>query len=166
MPENPQADLVAFAAGEHPKDEAMLADSIGVALLVLLDSLGPAERVAFVLHDMFDVPFEDIADIVGKTTEATRQPKRESATQPRAPAFAKPWHPARLASLIRRWIVLGIAFTGLANLLSHASVISRCSRRQGLSGEKWGYACVLFEPCIESYNYILERIRKQGLSPS
>ena len=51
----------------------MLADSIGAALLILLDALPPAERVAFVLHDMFDVPFDDIAELVGRTTEAARQ---------------------------------------------------------------------------------------------
>jgi len=51
----------------------MLADSIGVALLILLDALPPAERVAFVLHDMFDVPFDDIAAIVGRTPQAARQ---------------------------------------------------------------------------------------------
>jgi RNA polymerase sigma-70 factor (ECF subfamily) len=51
----------------------MLADSIGVALLILLDALAPAERVAFVLHDMFDMPFDDISAIVGRTPEAARQ---------------------------------------------------------------------------------------------
>src|SRR5215831_114160 len=56
-----------------PEQEAVLADSVGLALLVLLDRLTPAERRAFVLHDMFAVPFEEIAPIVGRTAEATRQ---------------------------------------------------------------------------------------------
>ena len=56
-----------------PEQQAVLADSIGLALLVVLDNLTPAERVAFVLHDMFAVPFEDIAPIVGRSTPATRQ---------------------------------------------------------------------------------------------
>ena len=56
-----------------PEHEAMLADSIGLALLIVLDSLTPTERVAFVLHDMFAVPFEDIAPIVGRNPTATRQ---------------------------------------------------------------------------------------------
>jgi RNA polymerase sigma-70 factor (ECF subfamily) len=60
-------------AVEATDQEAMLADSIGVALLVVLDTLKPAERVAFVLHDMFDLPFEDIAPIVGRTPAAARQ---------------------------------------------------------------------------------------------
>jgi RNA polymerase sigma factor (sigma-70 family) len=55
-----------------PEHEALLADSIGLALLVVLDSLTPAERLAFVLHDMFAVPFDEIAPIVGRTTDATK----------------------------------------------------------------------------------------------
>ncbi|WP_206786984.1 sigma-70 family RNA polymerase sigma factor [Amycolatopsis sp. MtRt-6] len=56
-----------------PEQEAELADSVGRALLVVLDALGPAERVAFVLHDMFAVPFDEIAPMIGKTPAATRQ---------------------------------------------------------------------------------------------
>ncbi|MEU8588856.1 RNA polymerase sigma factor SigJ [Streptomyces sp. NPDC048664] len=56
-----------------PEGEALLADSVGIALLVVLQALDPAERLAFVLHDMFAVPFEDIAPIVDRTTAATRQ---------------------------------------------------------------------------------------------
>jgi RNA polymerase sigma-70 factor (ECF subfamily) len=56
-----------------PEDEALLADSVGLALLVVLDTLAPAERVAFVLHDMFAVPFEEIAAIVGRSPTAARQ---------------------------------------------------------------------------------------------
>ena len=61
------------AAGPDPEHEALLADSIGLALLIVLDTLSPAERVAFVLHDMFAVPFEEIAPIVGRNPTATRQ---------------------------------------------------------------------------------------------
>jgi RNA polymerase sigma-70 factor, ECF subfamily len=56
-----------------PEDEALLADSVGLALLVVLDTLTPAERLAFVLHDMFAVPFEEIASIVGRSPDAARQ---------------------------------------------------------------------------------------------
>src|SRR5919109_824168 len=59
--------------GSSPEDEALLADSVGVALLVVLDRLTPAERLAFVLHDMFAVPFEEIAPIVGRSPAAARQ---------------------------------------------------------------------------------------------
>ena len=60
-------------SGSSPEHEALLADSVGLALLVVLDRLTPAERLAFVLHDMFAVPFEEIAPIVGRSAEATRQ---------------------------------------------------------------------------------------------
>ena len=56
-----------------PEHEALLADAVGLALLVVLDTLAPAERLAFVLHDMFAVPFDEIAPIVGRTPTATRQ---------------------------------------------------------------------------------------------
>src|SRR5262249_52951554 len=56
-----------------PEDEAVLADSVGLALLVVLDTLSPAERLAFVLHDMFEVPFDEIAPMVGRTSDAARQ---------------------------------------------------------------------------------------------
>ena len=56
-----------------PEHEALLADSVGLALLVVLKTLAPAERVAFVLHDMFDLPFDEIAPIVGRSPAAARQ---------------------------------------------------------------------------------------------
>jgi RNA polymerase sigma-70 factor (ECF subfamily) len=61
------------ASGSSPEHDALLADSIGLALLVVLDRLAPAERLAFVLHDMFALPFEEIAPIVGRSLTATRQ---------------------------------------------------------------------------------------------
>ena len=59
--------------GSDPEQEAIMADSVGRALLVVLHTLGPAERVAFVLHDMFAVPFDEIASIVGRSTVATKK---------------------------------------------------------------------------------------------
>jgi RNA polymerase sigma factor (sigma-70 family) len=56
-----------------PEEEALLADAVGLALLVVLDTLTPPERLAFVLHDMFAVPFDEIAPIVGKSPAAARQ---------------------------------------------------------------------------------------------
>jgi RNA polymerase sigma factor (sigma-70 family) len=65
--------VVTVASGDDPEQEALLADSVGLALLVVLERLAPAERLAFVLHDMFALPFEEIAPIVGRTPVATRQ---------------------------------------------------------------------------------------------
>ncbi|MGO4128023.1 sigma-70 family RNA polymerase sigma factor [Inquilinus sp. YAF38] len=64
LPAGPEAD---------PEHEAAMADAVGLALLVVLQTLAPAERVAFVLHDMFDLPFDEIAPILGRTPATTRQ---------------------------------------------------------------------------------------------
>jgi ketosteroid isomerase-like protein len=65
--------IVSPEGGPDPEEEAVLADSVGLALQVVIDTLAPAERLAFVLHDMFDLPFEEIAPMVGRTPQATRQ---------------------------------------------------------------------------------------------
>ena len=65
--------IMSHQDGIDPEDEALLADSVGLALLVVLETLAPAERLAFVLHDMFDVPFDEIAPIVGRSPTAARQ---------------------------------------------------------------------------------------------
>ena len=65
--------LVSQAEGSDPEHEALLADAVGLALLVVLETLAPAERVAFVLHDVFAVPFAEIAPIVGRSPTAVRQ---------------------------------------------------------------------------------------------
>jgi RNA polymerase sigma factor (sigma-70 family) len=65
--------IVDRAEGVDPEHEALLADSVGLALLVVLEMLSPPERLAFVLHDMFAVPFDEIAPIVGRSPEAARQ---------------------------------------------------------------------------------------------
>jgi RNA polymerase sigma factor (sigma-70 family) len=65
--------IVSREEGIDPEQEALLGDSVGLALLVVLDSLTPPERVAFVLHDVFAVPFDEIAPIVGRTPTAARQ---------------------------------------------------------------------------------------------
>jgi RNA polymerase sigma factor (sigma-70 family) len=65
--------IVDRADGIDPEHEALLADSVGLALLVVLETLTPPERLAFVLHDIFDVPFDEIAQIVDRSPEAARQ---------------------------------------------------------------------------------------------
>ena len=65
--------IAAGAVAIDPEQEAMMADSVGLALLVVLDTLAPAERIAFVLHDLFAVPFDDIAPIVQRSPDAARQ---------------------------------------------------------------------------------------------
>ena len=73
VPLEPELDDPVAQDETDPQHEALLADSIGLALLVVLDTLAPAERVAFVLHDMFGVPFDEIAPIVDRSPDAARQ---------------------------------------------------------------------------------------------
>jgi RNA polymerase sigma factor (sigma-70 family) len=86
--------------GGDPEQDALLADSVGLALLVVLDTLGPAERVAFVLHDVFDVSFEEIAPIVGRSSAAAR---RLASRARRRVRRGTPGHDADLAG--RRSVV-------------------------------------------------------------
>jgi RNA polymerase sigma factor (sigma-70 family) len=94
--------IVGRADGSDPEQEALLADSVGLALLVVLETLSPAERVAFVLHDMFAVPFEEIAPIVGRYQAATRQlasrarwvREAETFPTPISPASERSWTPS------------------------------------------------------------------------
>ena len=82
------------ASGSDPEQEALIAESIGLALLVVLDRLAPAERVAFVLHDVFAIPFEEIAPIVDRTPAAAR--KLASRARQRIQRTDPPDHPDRL----------------------------------------------------------------------
>jgi RNA polymerase sigma factor (sigma-70 family) len=84
-------DPVVSPEGElHPEEEALLADSVGLALLVVLDTLSPAERLAFVLHDMFELPFDEIAPMVGRTPEAARQLASRARRRVKGAAVAEP----------------------------------------------------------------------------
>ena len=90
--------IVSSADGSDPEHESLLADSVGLALLVVLESLSPAERLAFVLHDMFAVPFDEIAPIVGRSEPATRKlaSRARNRVQGQAPgARPRPQPPAR-----------------------------------------------------------------------
>ncbi|MEV6971579.1 sigma-70 family RNA polymerase sigma factor [Hamadaea sp. NPDC051192] len=87
-------DLVVTADdGSDPEEDAALADSVGLALLVVLESLGPSERLAFVLHDLFGVPFDEIAQILGKSTDAAKMMASRARRKVRAnepPSSAPP----------------------------------------------------------------------------
>ncbi len=108
-----------------PEDEALLADSVGLALLVVLDTLEPAERLAFVLHDMFAVPFEEIAPIVGRTPVAARQ----LASRARRRVQSDPAVPNASAATQREVVAAFLAasrqgdFAGLLRLLDPSVVL-------------------------------------------
>lgn len=95
-PEEPSGvhvpDPVLAREGGDPEREALLADSIGLALLVVLDTLEPAERLAFVLHDMFDLPFDEIGPLVGRSATAARQLASRARRRVRGAAVPEPNH--------------------------------------------------------------------------
>lgn len=105
----------ATGTAADPAEEVQLADEVGIALLIVLDTLGPAERLAFVLHDMFDVPFDDIAAMLDKTPPPPASwpaaPAAGSGASPRpkptCPAGAAPstptWRPPAAATSTRWW---------------------------------------------------------------
>src|SRR3954447_14085208 len=78
--------IISTDARDDPEREALLADAVGIALQVVLDALRPAERVAFVLHDMFAVPFDEIAALIERSPEATRQLARRARRRVRGAA--------------------------------------------------------------------------------
>ena len=80
----------ATASRPDPEHEAVMADSVGLALLVVLDTLSPPERLAFVLHDMFAVPFEEIAHLVGRSPQAARQLASRARRRVQGPRAAAP----------------------------------------------------------------------------
>jgi RNA polymerase sigma factor (sigma-70 family) len=92
--------IVDRADAADPEHEALLADSVGLALLVVLETLTPAERLAFVLHDMFAVPFDDIATIVDRSPDAARQLASRARRRVRGAA------PAPDADLAAQWEVV------------------------------------------------------------
>jgi RNA polymerase sigma-70 factor (ECF subfamily) len=110
-----------------PEHQALLADSVGLALLVVLEKLDPAERLAFVLHDMFDLPFEEIAPLVGRTPAAARQ--LASRARRRVQGAAVPaieWDLARQREVVDAFFAAGRAgdFEALVRVL-HPDVVLR-----------------------------------------
>jgi RNA polymerase sigma-70 factor (ECF subfamily) len=112
-------------SGSSPEQEALLADSVGLALLVVLDKLTPAERLAFVLHDMFAVPFEEIAPIVGRSQEATRQLASRARRRVRGGADAPGSDRVRQREVIDAFLVAlrGGDFEGLLAVLDPDLVV-------------------------------------------
>jgi RNA polymerase sigma factor (sigma-70 family) len=86
--------------GTDPEHEALLADSVGLALLVVLETLAPAERLAFVLHDMFAVPFDEIAPIVGRSPAAARQLASRARRRVQGAGTASDADPARRRQIV------------------------------------------------------------------
>jgi RNA polymerase sigma-70 factor (ECF subfamily) len=112
-------------AAPGPEHEAVLADSIGLALLVVLDTLTPAERLAFVLHDLFAVPFEEIAPIVDRTPAAARQLASRARRRVQGTAPAGDPDPARRRQVVAAFLAAsrGGDFDALLGLLDPEVVL-------------------------------------------
>lgn len=130
---------------QSPAEDIELADSVGLALLVVLETLAPAERVAFVLHDMFDLPFDEIAPIVGRTPVATRQLASRARRRVRG-ASASAADRARKREIVEAFIAAIKAgdFQALVAVLD-PDVVFRCDAqaiRMGGPAEVHGVAAV------------------------
>jgi RNA polymerase sigma-70 factor, ECF subfamily len=122
-------ELIASRAdGPDPEEEALMADSVGLALLVVLDTLSPAERLAFVLHDMFSVPFDEIAPILERTPDATKMLASRARQRLKAADAAAPDNddPARHRAVVGAFLAAarGGDFGALLALL-HPDVVLR-----------------------------------------
>lgn len=115
-----------------PEQEALLADSVGLALLVVLDTLTPAERLAFVLHDMFNVPFEEIARMVDRSPAAARQLASRARRRVRGAAPASDVESTRQREVVGAFLAASRhgAFDALVELL-HAEVVLRADAAAG-----------------------------------
>jgi RNA polymerase sigma factor (sigma-70 family) len=115
----PDPILSAADGALDPEQEAVLADSVGLALLVVLDTLSPAERLAFVLHDMFAVPFQEIAPIVGRSVDATKMLASRARTRIRGSAPIPDADLARQREVVNAYIAAARQgdFDGLVRIL-------------------------------------------------
>ena len=117
--------VVESGDGVDPAEQGVLADSVGLALLVVLEALDPAERLAFVLHDMFAVPFDDIAPMVGRSPAAARQLASRARRRVRGATPAGQPDRARQRKIVEAWLAAarGGDFTGLVALLHPDAVL-------------------------------------------
>jgi len=142
--------------GRSPEAEALLADSVGGALLVVLETLPPAERVAFVLHDLFDLPFEEIAPIVDRSPEAARQLASRARRRVRGGDAAPTTDVARLRAVVSAFFTASRTgdFDALLAVLAPDVVLradpvavrtaaaTKWAGEHGLASEKRGAAAV------------------------
>jgi RNA polymerase sigma factor (sigma-70 family) len=128
--------IVAADEAAGPEDEALMADSVGLALLVVLETLSPAERLAFVLHDTFGVPFDEIAPIVGRTPTAARQLASRARRRVRGAAPVPDPDLARQREVVDAFLAAARdgAFDALVALLD-PDVVMRVDRDSGAPRE-------------------------------
>jgi RNA polymerase sigma-70 factor, ECF subfamily len=138
--------MAARDGGIDPEQEAELADSVGLALLVVLNTLSPVERLAFVLHDLFGVPFDEVASIVERSEAATRQLASRARRRVRGATTAKDPDLARQQEVVNAFLAASRAgnFDALLAILD-PDVVFRADHvavAAGASGEMRGAASV------------------------
>jgi RNA polymerase sigma-70 factor (ECF subfamily) len=138
--------MASRVSGSDPEQEALLADAVGLALLVVLDTLAPAERLAFVLHDLFAVPFDEIAPIVGRSPAAARQLASRARRRVRGGGTVPEADLTRQRAVVDAFLIAsrGGDFDALLAVLD-PDVVFRADRRlvpAGASGEVHGAAAV------------------------
>jgi RNA polymerase sigma factor (sigma-70 family) len=145
--------IVVTEAEDGPEQEAMLADSVGLALMVVLETLTPAERLAFVLHDMFAMPFGDIAALVDRTPEAARQLASRARRRVRGAAPSPDGDFARQRQLVEAFLAAARAgdFEALLGVLAPDAVLrldgrpirtgSDVARLAAANGPKFAPSC-------------------------
>ncbi len=138
--------IVSREDGIDPEHEAVMADSVGLALLVVLETLTPAERLAFVLHDMFGVPFEEIAPIVGRSPAAARQLASRARRRVRGASTAADADLARQREVVDAFLAAarGGDFDALVAVLDPEVVLRADSAalQAGVAGEVQGATAV------------------------
>ena len=117
--------VVEFGDGVDPAEQSVLVDSVGLALLVILESLDPAERLAYVLHDMFAVPFNDIAPMLERSPAATRQLASRARRHVQGATAAGRPDPVRQRAIVDAWLAAarGGDFAALVALLDPNAVL-------------------------------------------
>jgi RNA polymerase sigma factor (sigma-70 family) len=138
--------IVSHEEGIDPEHEALQTDSVGLALLVVLETLAPAERVAFVLHDLFDVPFDEIAPVVGRSPAAARQLASRARRRVRGAAAVPDPDLSRQREVVNAFLAAsrGGDFDALLALLDPDVVLraDRAAVQAGASREVRGAAAV------------------------
>src|SRR5262245_27126022 len=138
----PSAPAAIGPAPRDPEQEALLADSVGVALLVVLETLPPAERVAFVLHDLFDLSFDEIGPIVGRSAVAARQLASRARRRVQGAPAAPSTDLARQRAVVDAFLAASRAgdFEGLLAVLDPDVVVlaDRAAQRLGTPMEIHG----------------------------
>lgn len=152
---------MAVDAGSDPEHEAELADSVGLAFLVVLETLTPAERLAFVLHDMFDLPFEEIAPVVGRSPAAARQLASRARRRVRGAPAANDPDRARQREIVGTFLAASREgdFAGLLAVLDPEVVLHADAAAVAASAARVAHGAPALAPTIRGADAVAQTFR-------